>query len=62
MTASAVASSKTWQVSVLGWSDLGWSVGGDGMVVGGVMAVGMDVAVDGDGTGDGDEVGGGGGC
>ncbi len=56
VTAPAVASSKTWQVSVVGWAG-----GGDGMVVGGVMAVGMGVmAVDGDGMVG--AVGGGGGC
>ena len=41
----------------------GLAGGGDGMVVGGVMEVGMGVmAVDGDGMVDGDGVGGGGGC
>jgi hypothetical protein len=72
VTAPAVASSKTWQVSVVGWPG-----GGGGMVVGGVMAVGMGVVVvdgvmavgmgvvvvDGHGVVDGDGVGGGGwGC
>jgi hypothetical protein len=51
------ASPEGWQVSVV----VGWPVGEDGMVVGGVMAV-MVVAVDGDGTRDGDGVGGAGGC
>lgn len=56
MTAPAVATSKTWQVSVVGWP-----VGGEALVVGGVMVVGMGVVVvDGDGIADG--VGGGGGC
>ena len=58
MTAPEVASSKTWQVSVVGWP-----LGGDGIVVGGLVTVGMVfVVVNGDGVTDGDRVGGGGGC
>ena len=53
MTAPVVlASPQGWQVSVPGWAG-----GGDGMVVGGVMAVGVRVVVV-EGVG----VGGGGGC
>ena len=44
VTAPVAASPEGWQVSVLGWAG-----GGDGMVVGGVMAVGM--GVDGGGWG-----------
>ena len=40
MTAPAAASSKTWQVSVVGWVG-----GGEGWMVGGVMAVGMGMGV-----------------
>jgi hypothetical protein len=38
VTAPAVASSKTWQVSVPGWAG-----GGEGWMVGGVMVVGLVV-------------------
>jgi hypothetical protein len=58
VTAPVVASPQGWQVSVLGWP-----VGGDAMVGGGVMAVAMGVvAVDGKGVVDGDGVGGSAGC
>ena len=56
MTAATIASSKTWQVSVVGWP-----VGGDERVVGGVMAVGLGMGAV-DGVVDGEEVGGGGRC
>jgi hypothetical protein len=56
VTAPAVASPKGWQVSVVGWP-----VGGERLVVGGVVVAGMGV-VAGDRDGMVDGVGGGGGC